>query len=66
MATMYRVTLTQDVHMNLDNQSQIVLSGSVIDVPNGMTIHSAHSSPVAETPTNNFTYPSSVRNMRKK
>jgi hypothetical protein len=66
MATMYRVTMLHTVVMALDNQTTVVLPGSVIDVPNAMTLSGIHWSPVAETPTNNFNYPSSVRNVRKK
>ena len=66
MATMYRVTLLQDVWMHLDGQGTVVLSGSVVDIPNTMKLSAIHYSPVAETPTNNFNYPSSVRTVRKR
>lgn len=58
-----RVKLTTDVHMNLDGQPQIVLSGSVIDVPSTVNLSSAHIQVLTEQ-AGNVTLCSSVRGVR--
>ena len=58
-----RLQLTQDLHMILDGQPKIVLSGSVFDTPLPSGISSAHAITLAETPAS-VTKPTSVRNVR--
>jgi hypothetical protein len=58
-----RVQLKQTIYMILDNQPQIVLSGSVIDIPDSVTLSAVHFQALVETP-NNVTKSTSVRNLR--
>jgi hypothetical protein len=58
-----RLQLLQDVYMSLDGQWQIVLSGSIFDVPVPHNFSTAHVQSVAETP-NAVTKPTSVRGVR--
>lgn len=62
---MQRVTLTQDVYMNLDSQWQIVLSGTVIDMPASVSLSPSHITVVGPI-ANNPTVPTSVSNKRTK
>lgn len=66
----YRVRLLQDIVMNLDGQTQIVLSGSVIDVPDSMRFHSSHIQRLSPGEAAGALHPghgkpTSVRNIRK-
>lgn len=63
MAPLQRIQLTQDVYMHLDGQPQIVLSGSIIDVPATVNLSAKHISTVAETPAS-VTKTTSVRSVR--
>lgn len=58
-----RVQLKQDVYMILDGQPQIVLSGSVIDIPNTVNLVAAHAAVLVETPAV-VAKPTSVRGVR--
>lgn len=45
-----RIQLTQSVYMPLDGQWQVVLPGTVIDLPANVTISPAHAVVLAEAP----------------
>lgn len=60
-----RIQLTQDIYMPLNGQWQIVLSGSVIDIPATLNIAPSHATILAETPAA-VTKPTSVRSVRTK
>ena len=58
-----RVRLTADIAMQLDGQPQIVLSGSVIDIPDSLTLVTAHATVLAEAAAA-VTKATSVRSIR--
>jgi hypothetical protein len=58
-----RVQLRQDIYMILDGQPQVVLSGSVLDIPDTVTLSPPHRQVLAETP-NKVTKSTSVRGVR--